>query len=193
MPKMREVNEMGVERGGVDFVRSMKKRKFKRVFSFFAQATQWRGLLITACLTSTTTWTSWLSHILIYVAYAQLVPRSRTGHWRCSEFPMEIPTTKQFGLMQASTRMIYSSRFFRIEFFQSIFYSREWISPAAVTYVIDSIVSNWDSEAPEIRAIDWYILPVMNPDGYEFTFRGDRLWRKNRRRHTLCAGTDLNR
>ncbi|KAG5684517.1 hypothetical protein PVAND_013746 [Polypedilum vanderplanki] len=72
-------------------------------------------------------------------------------------------------------------------------HAREWISPAAVTYLADNFVANWDSESADIKSIDWYILPVMNPDGYEYTHRNDRLWRKNRRRHTFCVGTDLNR
>lgn len=54
-------------------------------------------------------------------------------------------------------------------------------------------MSNWDSESPELKSIDWYILPVMNPDGYEYTFKYDRLWRKNRRRNGFCSGVDLNR
>uniref|UniRef100_A0A915EMU1 Peptidase M14 carboxypeptidase A domain-containing protein n=1 Tax=Ditylenchus dipsaci TaxID=166011 RepID=A0A915EMU1_9BILA len=28
--------------------------------------------------------------------------------------------------------------------------------------------------------MDIYILPVLNPDGYEFTWRHERLWRKTR-------------
>jgi len=42
---------------------------------------------------------------------------------------------------------------------------------------------------------DWYILPVMNPDGYAYTWSNDRMWRKNRRQNTgsTCVGTDLNR
>lgn len=46
-----------------------------------------------------------------------------------------------------------------------------------------------------MKAIDWYFLPVMNPDGYAYTHNGDRLWRKNKRRHTnrFCTGVDLNR
>jgi hypothetical protein len=37
-------------------------------------------------------------------------------------------------------------------------------------------------------------VPVVNPDGYQYSFTEDRLWRKNRRyvNHT-CTGIDLNR
>jgi murein tripeptide amidase MpaA len=44
-----------------------------------------------------------------------------------------------------------------------------------------------------VGSVDWYILPVVNPDGYEYSHRTDRLWRKNRRGSGRCAGTDLNR
>lgn len=37
-------------------------------------------------------------------------------------------------------------------------------------------------------------MPVLNPDGYEFTHRSDRLWRKNRSNGSnRCPGVDLNR
>ncbi|XP_076169353.1 carboxypeptidase B [Ptiloglossa arizonensis] len=69
-------------------------------------------------------------------------------------------------------------------------HAREWISPAAVTYIIDYLVEN-----SENLETDYYILPVVNPDGYEYTFVRDRLWRKNRRRAigSSCTGVDLNR
>lgn len=69
-------------------------------------------------------------------------------------------------------------------------HAREWISPAAVTYIIDYLVENSDN-----LDVDYYILPVVNPDGYEYTFASDRLWRKNRRKvgYSGCAGVDLNR
>lgn len=69
-------------------------------------------------------------------------------------------------------------------------HAREWISPAAVTYIIDYLVENSES-----LDADYYILPVANPDGYEYTFTNDRLWRKNRRNFvgTQCVGVDLNR
>lgn len=41
----------------------------------------------------------------------------------------------------------------------------------------------------------FYITPVFNPDGYEYTFTDDRLWRKTRRPTNKkgCIGTDVNR
>lgn len=73
-------------------------------------------------------------------------------------------------------------------------HAREWISPATVTYIIDQLTENWEDQSDDIKNIDWYFLPVMNPDGYEFTHTNDRLWRKNRRvSGPFCAGVDLNR
>ena len=38
-------------------------------------------------------------------------------------------------------------------------------------------------------------MPLVNPDGYEFSRKEDRLWRKNRRKNpgSKCFGVDLNR
>ena len=47
-----------------------------------------------------------------------------------------------------------------------------------------------------LTAVDWYIIPLLNPDGYEWSQTKDRLWRKNRRPppgNSSCAGVDLNR
>lgn len=32
--------------------------------------------------------------------------------------------------------------------------------------------------------VEWHIMPVVNPDGYEFTHTNDRFWRKNRNPNT---------
>jgi len=46
-----------------------------------------------------------------------------------------------------------------------------------------------------IQAFNFHILPVINPDGYEFSHTSQRLWRKNRRNNTPhpSFGVDLNR
>ena len=73
-------------------------------------------------------------------------------------------------------------------------HAREWISPASVTYIINELVENRDAHGEAVKNVDWYILPVVNPDGYEYSHRADRLWRKNRKGGVgRCAGTDLNR
>ena len=39
------------------------------------------------------------------------------------------------------------------------------------------------------------LVPLVNPDGYEFSRNEDRQWRKNRRKNpgSSCRGVDLNR
>ncbi|KDR21622.1 carboxypeptidase B-like [Zootermopsis nevadensis] len=72
-------------------------------------------------------------------------------------------------------------------------HAREWIAPASVTYIINELIENRDAHGESVKDVDWYILPVVNPDGYEYSHRIDRLWRKNRRGSGYCAGIDLNR
>lgn len=72
-------------------------------------------------------------------------------------------------------------------------HAREWIAAMVSTCVADRLVREYDTN-PEIRAfvdrMDLWIVPVANPDGYQYSWSTDRYWRKNRReRH----GVDLNR
>lgn len=57
-------------------------------------------------------------------------------------------------------------------------------------------LTSYGSDAEATRLLDtydWYFLPVVNPDGYEYSWEGDRYWRKNTRLGALCDGVDLNR
>ena len=45
--------------------------------------------------------------------------------------------------------------------------------------------SDNNSNGQDIVQVDWYIMPLLNPDGYEYTHDNDRLWNKNRRQPTL--------
>jgi murein tripeptide amidase MpaA len=72
-------------------------------------------------------------------------------------------------------------------------HAREWISQMTVMYLIYQLV-----ERPEnielLRNVDWVIIPVVNPDGYVYSYETDRLWRKNRTPQSNgCIGVDLNR
>lgn len=78
-------------------------------------------------------------------------------------------------------------------------HAREWVSSAAAVYIISQLVSNYnvDSAITELLSVyDWYIIPVLNPDGYVYTWTKNRIWRKNLARpapYSGCLGVDPNR
>uniref|UniRef100_A0A182N406 Zinc carboxypeptidase A 1 n=1 Tax=Anopheles dirus TaxID=7168 RepID=A0A182N406_9DIPT len=73
-------------------------------------------------------------------------------------------------------------------------HAREWISPATATFLLNQLITSTEPSIVELStAYDWFFFPIVNPDGYRFTFTGDRLWRKNRKPYGLCRGVDLNR
>ncbi|XP_030572591.1 carboxypeptidase B [Drosophila novamexicana] len=73
-------------------------------------------------------------------------------------------------------------------------HAREWIAPAGALYVIYQLVENFVSNADLLKNYDWVILPVVNPDGYEYTHTNSRMWRKTRKpAGSSCYGTDANR
>jgi len=74
-------------------------------------------------------------------------------------------------------------------------HAREWISPASVTFILRELVERSESYASILRNYDIYIMPSMNPDGYEYSRNYDRMWRKTRSRNpgSKCVGTDPNR
>lgn len=71
-------------------------------------------------------------------------------------------------------------------------HAREWIAPATALYVIEELLNDKSSVLDEL---DIYILPVLNPDGYQYSHKVDRMWRKTRSGllSVGCVGTDGNR
>ncbi len=76
-------------------------------------------------------------------------------------------------------------------------HAREWITVATALYIIEQAIVNSIKQ-------NFIIVPVINVDGYDYTWNTDRLWRKNRRPYTAstlsvndmpdrCNGVDLNR
>lgn len=72
-------------------------------------------------------------------------------------------------------------------------HAREWIAAMTTTCVADRLVRGYDKD-PAIRefvdSTELWIIPVVNPDGYQYSWSSDRYWRKNRRG---THGVDLNR
>ena len=82
-------------------------------------------------------------------------------------------------------------------------HAREWLSPATVLFIFDQLLkdyrritltrgadndNNADTELTDddvtmclLKEYDFYFLPLLNPDGYEFTHTSERFWRKNRK------------
>lgn len=48
-------------------------------------------------------------------------------------------------------------------------HAREWIAPATALYVIHELVENYANNKDALRNLEWIILPVANPDGYEYS------------------------
>lgn len=80
-------------------------------------------------------------------------------------------------------------------------HAREWISPAFCQYFVKQILDSYltDPRMNEmVTNLDFYITPVLNVDGYAYSWKDNttRLWRKSRTPGTngcKCYGTDLNR
>lgn len=52
-------------------------------------------------------------------------------------------------------------------------HAREWISPATCQWVLDQLTSGYNADpgiTELLDAYDFHILPVVNPDGYAFSW-----------------------
>jgi carboxypeptidase T len=79
-------------------------------------------------------------------------------------------------------------------------HAREWISVEVPYLLAQYLVEHYNE--PNIKSLvdneEIWIIPLLNPDGFEYSRTNDRLWRKNRRHFPRplwfdCYGVDLNR
>lgn len=82
--------------------------------------------------------------------------------------------------------------------FQGCQHAREWVSPPVNMWIADRFVEAYASDARIanlVNTFEFVIVPVINPDGYVFSWTaGNRLWRKNRATNSNgTRGVDLNR
>ncbi|CAK9295304.1 unnamed protein product [Gordionus sp. m RMFG-2023] len=59
-------------------------------------------------------------------------------------------------------------------------HAREWIATAVAINLIHYLLKDPTSNYMTSQ-LDWFIFPIVNPDGYEYSFTTARLWRKNKR------------
>nr|XP_027199287.1 carboxypeptidase B-like [Dermatophagoides pteronyssinus] len=84
-------------------------------------------------------------------------------------------------------------------FIEGGIHAREWISTAFVTHFANRLLIGYENHEEDIKTLmetfDFYIVPLLNPDGYEYTHTKYRLWRKTRstQKSSSCFGVDPNR
>jgi hypothetical protein len=86
--------------------------------------------------------------------------------------------------------------------YNSAQHAREWITPEMTRRLMHYVIDGYGSDPTLSELLDstelWFV-PVANPDGYDYTFSTERLWRKNLRDNdgdgqiTGVDGVDLNR
>uniref|UniRef100_M4BUC5 Peptidase M14 domain-containing protein n=1 Tax=Hyaloperonospora arabidopsidis (strain Emoy2) TaxID=559515 RepID=M4BUC5_HYAAE len=88
----------------------------------------------------------------------------------------------------------------RTLYMQALLHAREWQAGAATLYAMASMLDDLragDEAALRIfDKLDWYFVPIVNVDGYQYTWEVDRMWRTSRHLvevHGHKVGVDLNR
>src|SRR5262249_10654930 len=76
-------------------------------------------------------------------------------------------------------------------------HAREWIAPETDMRILRWYVNAWDANDKNARKVlektELWFIPVMNPDGYQYTFQSPdtRLWRKNLRDNNGNGTTEV--
>lgn len=76
-------------------------------------------------------------------------------------------------------------------------HAREWISTTTVNYLAWSFITSYGKDpltTKFMQTFDIVFIPELNPDGIEYTWSVDRLWRKSRQHTSMqfCRGLDLD-
>lgn len=62
---------------------------------------------------------------------------------------------------------------------------REWIAVPTVSYIADTLLRGYGTSAGSnstylLDNYDVIVCPIINVDGYDYTWNEDRMWRKTR-------------
>ncbi len=86
-------------------------------------------------------------------------------------------------------------------------HAREWATHETMLYMAEHLTTQYATDPKVKRIVDnsvVWLIPIVNPDGYAFSWTNIRMWRKNRRINPVsnctnnpntstCCGVDLNR
>ncbi|XP_017063391.1 carboxypeptidase B [Drosophila eugracilis] len=74
-------------------------------------------------------------------------------------------------------------------------HAREWISISTALNCIYQLTERYTRNIEVLRKLRFIIVPLVNPDGYEYSRTKNPKWRKNRRpqKSSKFVGTDCNR
>lgn len=84
---------------------------------------------------------------------------------------------------------------------QSLIHAREWQGGSSTFFIMAALVDDLLAGTEDAQWIfdrfDWYFVPIVNIDGYIYSWETDRMWRTNRdmvdENGTTIPGVDLNR
>jgi murein tripeptide amidase MpaA len=82
--------------------------------------------------------------------------------------------------------------------FTGLHHAREWISMETPLALAHNLVDGYDRNAATKQRVDnaeIWVIPIVNPDGYEYSRMHDSMWRKNRSPITesACPGQEPKR
>ncbi|MCK4302763.1 MAG: carboxypeptidase regulatory-like domain-containing protein [Candidatus Eisenbacteria sp.] len=78
----------------------------------------------------------------------------------------------------------------------SCHHAREIVTPVLALYAIEQLTTLYGTDPTITNLVDSHeiwIAPLWNPDGYDYVYYWDNMWRKNRRPVAGGIGIDLNR
>jgi carboxypeptidase T len=81
--------------------------------------------------------------------------------------------------------------------FTGVTHAREWATHEMMLYLAEYLTNRYPADPQVRRIVDnsvVWLVPVVNPDGFDYTWTNDRMWRKNRKFISgTCYGVDINR
>ncbi|XP_078407637.1 carboxypeptidase O [Cetorhinus maximus] len=139
-------------------------------------------------------------------SYIKYHPMEEIYHWmeQMKENYKELVTQHLLGMTYQKRPMYYlkisrkSDKPKKIIWMDCGIHAREWIAPAFCQWFVREVLEAYTADPDRdrfLQHIDFYILPVLNIDGYIHSWTEDRLWRKSMSPcdNSTCFGTDLNR